>query len=187
MIKTEDTKRIFFDAFALVGADKPLKQITVSAVSRKAGFNRSTFYEYFDGIEDLYLTVESLIISEVKKNFEEIITKTDFKKTFLLAFEKIQGLYPLYFDLLLNQYNYTSFAEKLIKEVSPALVIKFSLPQNHPRSFYLVEVYFYSVLSALKYWIGQDRKISLAELSEIIQTILSDGVMSEIRRFSRIR
>lgn len=180
MKSNQDTVRIFFEAFSLVGEDKPVSKISVSEVASKAGYNRSTFYEYFDDIEDLYNSLESFVISEVKQNFEEVIKKSDFRNTFLAAFEKIQKHYSMYFNLLMNRYNYFEFSGKLIHTVSPILISNFSLPKDHPRSYYLVEVYFHTVLTALKYWIIQKRSTPLSELSDIIQKILTNGVVSEI-------
>ena len=46
-IQTEATKQAFVDALCQLTCKKPVARVTVKEISDKAGYNRSTFYQYF--------------------------------------------------------------------------------------------------------------------------------------------
>ena len=49
----EETKKILTEAFFCLYREKPVNKITIKDVTEKAGFHRSTFYEYYEDIYDL--------------------------------------------------------------------------------------------------------------------------------------
>ena len=51
--KTAKTKQIFVDVFCKLYTQKPFEKILVQEITNKAGYNRSTFYEYFSDMYDL--------------------------------------------------------------------------------------------------------------------------------------
>ena len=63
----DETKRNIEQAFLELYRTKRLEQITISAISEKAGLNRSTFYYYFVDIYDLLEYVENKYIDEATK------------------------------------------------------------------------------------------------------------------------
>lgn len=50
---TEATKQTLIDAFCLLNRETPIGKITIQAITRKAGYNRCTFYQYFKDVYDL--------------------------------------------------------------------------------------------------------------------------------------
>ena len=40
------TREVFIDTFCELYRTKPVEKITVSEITRKAGYNRATFYDY---------------------------------------------------------------------------------------------------------------------------------------------
>lgn len=63
----DETKRNIEQAFLELYRTKRLEQISISALSEKAGVNRSTFYYYFVDIYDLLEYVENKYIDEATK------------------------------------------------------------------------------------------------------------------------
>lgn len=59
---TAQTKQNIIDAFWQLYCQYPLSQITVTAVIARAGYNRSTFYEYFRDVADVLDTLEAFLI-----------------------------------------------------------------------------------------------------------------------------
>lgn len=49
----EETRQMLIDAFFAIYREKPINRISIKEVTEKAGFHRSTFYEYFSDIYDL--------------------------------------------------------------------------------------------------------------------------------------
>ena len=52
----------------LLYSQKPLEKITVQEIARKAGFNRSTFYQYFLDVNDLLCDVENEFLKYILIN-----------------------------------------------------------------------------------------------------------------------
>ena len=53
-IRNERTERAILDAFLDELSEKPLASITVSAVAKRAGISRSTFYAHFSNVRDVF-------------------------------------------------------------------------------------------------------------------------------------
>ena len=175
---TAATRQNLIEAFCILLQKKPVQKITIQAISEKAGYNRSTFYKYFLDVYDIFEQIENIVLSQVKENFRQNISPSNFEQTFLQAFTKIQSENSTYFEVLLNPNNRAHFVQKLILEVSPIFMETFNLPPQNPKSKYLVEIYMQTVLAALIFWIDSKRDLPLDEISKIIGNALTSGVVN---------
>lgn len=77
-------------AFISLYREKPMDAITVTAITRRAGYNRTTFYHYFEDTADLYRSLEDDIYNGIKENFDRnlknIKKRDDFVKLFTSVF-----------------------------------------------------------------------------------------------------
>ena len=65
--QTDLTRQSIVDAFWIIAKTEGNAMITVSAVAKKAGVNRSTFYEYFSDMDGLIDSVETALTDELKE------------------------------------------------------------------------------------------------------------------------
>lgn len=179
---TAVTRQNLVDAFCILLNKKPVEKITINAISEKAGYNRSTFYKYFCDVYAILEYVENIVIAQIKENFQKNISPSNFEETFLQAFTKIQSDKASYFEVLFNFNNRQRFTQRLIQEISPIFMQTFSLPPENPKSKYLTEIYFQTVLSALICWLDNNRDLKLEEMSKIIGNVLTSGVVTEIAK-----
>lgn len=177
---TAATKKTFIDAFCILSKKKSFEKITIQELSRKAGFNRCTFYQYFKDIYELIDRIENIIVTHVKENFRNNISPENFMQTFFDAFTKIHKEDAQYFDLLLSPAHRTKFVEKLMSEVVPIFKEKFNLPPENLNSDFLARIYLQTVLSSIEIWIDDGRKLPLQDLSKLLGNVLTNGVMTEI-------
>ena len=177
---TAATKKAFIDAFCILSRRKSFEKITVQELSRKAGFNRCTFYQYFADIYELLEHIENIVTAHVKENFRKNISQENFMQTFFDAFTKIHKEDASYFDLLFSPSHSTKFIEKLMVEVVPIFKEKFNLPPENPTADYLTLIYFQTVISTIGHWINDGRKLPLDNLSKLLGNVLTNGVMAEI-------
>ena len=61
------TKQDLIDAFWALYCQKRIDKITVKEITQKAGYNRSTFYEYFIDIYDVLEQIETAIIPNINE------------------------------------------------------------------------------------------------------------------------
>ncbi len=184
-VATEATRKALLDAFCLIARDKPIEKITILEITKKAGYNRCTFYQYFKDVYDLLDYIENIVLSQIKENFEKNISRDDFIRTFFNAFTRIQQERGEYFNLLLSPANHSHFTEKLMTNVMPIFMEQFRLSEKNPKAEYLASIYFATVVTAISRWIYNDRNLPLKEFSEMLGNVLSQGVLTEIKFYEK--
>lgn len=161
---TEQTRKNIILAFCQLYENKPIEQIYVKDVISKAGYNRSTFYEYFEDIYDLLAYIENDVIDYIKAGF----TNTDRSQKDLLHLlaEKEE-----YLKVLLGNYGCIHFQDRLKKEFMPV-----SDSTTNKLEPYLSEFHITVSLSMYRLWLNRNKDISLDELSALIHTLYTNGV-----------
>ena len=89
--RTTETKQALMDAFWELFCERKIEKITVKAITEKAGFNRSTFYEYFRDVYDVLEAIEDDILQKHKNAMVRNLLETDAetaKKNTILFLEK---------------------------------------------------------------------------------------------------
>src|SRR5215469_3722405 len=65
--KTEQTKQAILEAFCKIHSKKPIERITVQEITKKAGFNRCTFYQYFSDIYEIQDYIENDMLDYLRQ------------------------------------------------------------------------------------------------------------------------
>ena len=172
---TARTRQKFVDAFCTLYRQKPIEKITVQELAVLAGYNRSTFYEYFSDIyavrdyaeDDVLRCMEDVLPADGGNFYDE---KTVIRNAMLLFEEKKSCL-----DALLGDYGSIRFQNRL-KERFPLHPIPFQISRDDPRFPYLTEFHVSAVLSILRLWLKRGQDLSSAELFELIYQ-LSSGAL----------
>lgn len=60
------TKQTLVDAFWKLYREKGIEKITVGEIAATAGYNRSTFYEYFSDVPEMLRQIEDAILEEMQ-------------------------------------------------------------------------------------------------------------------------
>lgn len=71
-IRIQRTKIKITDTLEVMLKTKELKNITVLELCQEANINRTTFYKYYNDIDDLVNKIEVELISEIEKEIESI-------------------------------------------------------------------------------------------------------------------
>ena len=81
--RTAATRSAFVDAFISISESRPIEKITIQEIADKAGYNRTTFYQYFEDTFHLLSYMEDYIISPlsvwqtlVMKSSESVVFST---------------------------------------------------------------------------------------------------------------
>ena len=164
----QETREMLTEAFFALYKEKPVRKISIREVTEKAGFHRSTFYEYFKDIYDILEQEEEeicklqreLILERVEEG-QIVIGEEAFlepvKKLFELKGEKIA--------VLIGANGDTAFQKKLqdgIKKV----IIPVLFQKSGARSDYVAEFISSGILST--YEIAYENK---ADIEDVMVTI----------------
>ncbi len=183
-MEKRDAKAEFLTAFWKLYEKKELEKISIRELCQTAGYNRTTFYVYYDDIYDLLDKAIESIFLPIR---EEIIRRIDFSRALQVsAFGEIflQALRKedTHIELLFKRHHYLLLGEKLKKEWMALLREKYS-GREVDFSFleYVLEYQLSAVMGVIKYWLQTGKKLSQQELVRRIYRISENGVFSIVR------
>jgi AcrR family transcriptional regulator len=179
---TAQTRQNLMDAFWQIYCKKGIEKITVKEVTAKAGYNRSTFYEYFTDVYDVLEKIENslllgpqnippLILAENDSNLEPI-------DTFINIFEQNRK----YYTILLGDNGDSSFQSKIkraIKEILKRKLISQGLIDNYELDFTL-EYTLSAMIGVLNYWFSLEVTPPRDKLLELIYELTHKGVTHKL-------
>jgi len=189
---TEHTKQNIVEAFWSLYGEKKLTQISVKEITEKAGYNRSTFYSYFNNTEEvLNYVVKELFVKarEIGKfhngymhksmstdpNFEEernqefIQFYIENSKYLSVLFDKMKT--PIFSKHLWNLIHprYLEFMEKLAEEEQRELA-------------YLIEYNFCGIFAMIAKWHKCGEDIPIERLLELFNMMSMEGFTHSVEQ-----
>ena len=170
---TEKTRQTFIDVFCELYSQKPIEKISVKDITNKAGYNRSTFYQYFADIYELLDFVENDLLNYMKREFANKKASTHPIENAFHCLENSEHISVL--KALLGDYGSTRFLKRLKKRNSFDR-LELSLPEYNPLTPYLIEFYMSTALSLFRLWIRQEKDLSSEELFKLVDNLYTKGI-----------
>ena len=179
--RKSSTKQHLIDAFWTLYCQKPISTITVKAIVDKAGYNRSTFYEYFLDVYDVLEVIESSLLPSREKlppmplnQVEQPVPLDFFIKNYLDN--------SRYYVVLLGDKGDPAFQTKIKNSVKP--VLREMLQQNgsiNPSEFdYILEFVLSAMIGVMGYWFAQEKTISFEKLISLMYGLCQQGPFEQI-------
>lgn len=169
---TDRTRQTFIDAFCELYRQKPLDKISVQEITRKTGYNRSTFYQYFLDINDLLLTIENEMM-------EYLISKRGEAgadgRSFLHDLVELYTEKELYPSALLGQYGSNRFLGR-IKAIPGIGLPGFHLSDGNKLKPYLMEYHLSGVLSMFQMWLHRGHDLSIEKFISLVADLYQAGI-----------
>lgn len=187
----EQTRENLMEAFWSCYKEKPIGKITVMEICKKAGYNSSTFYEYFKSVYEVLEAVEEAVIT--REDFKVMVVDNllfaNEREHFIHAFARLFEERGEYLSILLGENGDPSFRKKLLERIAPIIDdISDNLSQEDLRHIhYLMEYQTSGVLNLLNLWFSQGRPIPIEEIVKIIIEITTNGIQSEMQHMLQIR
>ncbi len=161
---TEQTRKNIVMAFCKLYEQKPIEKISVKDVINLAGYNRSTFYEYFTDIYALLKYIEDDVINYIKAKMNN---ETRSPADLLTLFSAKED----YLKVLLGTYGCIHFQDRLKNEF-----MQISNESDNSLQPYLAEFHMMVSLSMYRLWLKNNKDISLDELSSLIHSLYTSGI-----------
>ncbi|MCD7847803.1 MAG: TetR family transcriptional regulator C-terminal domain-containing protein [Oscillospiraceae bacterium] len=175
---TERTRQRFVDAFWKLARAKPVSKIAVSELTRIAGYNRSTFYEYFLDTDDLLSYVEDKLIEKVKGVAQESLSDNRSPIDFFgMVFSALNE--EIY--ILLGPNGDSSFLPRVRAELIPIASRYLPVKPDSENFDYLVAFVNSAMFGLLERWHENNKDISPEEISEMMQRLVYGGVSGFIK------
>lgn len=162
---TEQTRRNIMEAFCRLYAQRPIERIYVKELISEAGYNRSTFYEYFQDVYDLLNCLEDDVINYIRE-------KSDGEERTPAQLMQLLSEKEEYLKALLGPFGCVHFQDRIKKEFVAEDDQTVKDERFRP---YFSEFHIEISLSLYRLWLNRGKDISLDELAELIHTLYTFG------------
>jgi AcrR family transcriptional regulator len=181
---TAATRKMFIEAFCMLYKTKSIKEITIQELSKKAGYNRCTFYEYFKDVNELLTYLEDMCISHIREHVATHIEHGDIGDIFIESFTALQKGMEIetYMKVLLGKPNSAKFAQRLKAAMLPVFMDRFHILKSDIKSMYVLEFYLSGIISIGSRWLRSEREIGTEELGALIRGLLTEGVLNTLKK-----
>lgn len=176
---TKQTKQNLADAFWQLYCKKRIEKITVKDITEKAGYNRSTFYEYYTDVYDVLDQIEASVLPDIEKHKKIVLTKNlHFPIRHLVdVFSKNKQ----YLIVLLGKNGDPAFREKM-KNTYKDLVRPILMLQSPDTDDYILEYGLEYAMSAIigmvTYCFTMEEHPDIERMAQLLNSFMSDGLLN---------
>ncbi|MCD8205385.1 MAG: TetR/AcrR family transcriptional regulator [Clostridia bacterium] len=177
---TERTRETFIQALWIMLKKQPINKITIGELSRVAGYNRGTFYEYFNDIYDIMREAEDELVCAFQNHMTEkfpegAMSPADEDAALASAVE--------FFDeqedkllTLIGENGDPSFFDTLSSELFPFLNRIAGIKYNKFSDYITVHATS-TVVNILREWIKKGKDLEKKELVELLFMLIGKGTL----------
>jgi len=179
------TKLTFQQAFWKLYKQKGIERISVSELVKTAGYNRSTFYEYFTNIRDLLDRLEDSLLEEIS---EQIINHIENDLNDKDAIRLLATLYQQkgeYLSVLLSENGDPRFVKKIKDVMRPQIAYIYGLNAEDLRTKYIIELGMSSIIGTLTHWYNNGMDLPAEELAALFHTMILPAIIPFISLLDR--
>ena len=170
------TRRRIIDAFWGLYAKLPVREIKVKAVTDAAGCNRSTFYQYFDSMDDLHAQAEDELLAKVDRH----VSASDPA----MSTEEVVAGAAAFFDAdggrittACSPVAPEGFDRRLFDQLVPWVLDALSLDPDDPEDLFVTSCVAASTLSTILLWEQMGRPVSSERLARMLAANYTSGVI----------
>jgi AcrR family transcriptional regulator len=180
---TAQTRENLIQAFWGLYRQKKIEHITIKNITTRAGYNRSTFYEYFVDIYDVLNQFEDTLLEYLK---EQILDSLEGGLNDDII-QKLADVYESkgdYLGFLLGENGDPNFVKKLKTVMRSTLLGTFRLPEKEIHSSYIFEFGMSAIIGTVTYWYHSKRDLPSKEMVRLLRLMLERGIAPEIQEYS---
>lgn len=177
--QTAYTRQRLIDTFWVIAQEQGLSNVTISALTKRAGYNRGTFYVYFNSLEHLLQQDEDKILHEFLTQMSAVLSNgipDDLESASIKVIETLCRYDDKLF-LLLGKNGDPCFSIKLREKASELIPFVCQGEHFHPYHDFIVTYVTAAFTGLLTYWHENGRKISIEEIAMISRTMVTKGLV----------
>lgn len=178
---TPQTKQNLIQAFWELYSIKRIDKITIKEITMRAGYNRSTFYEYFSDVYDVLEKIEINLISKLQELPIKQLSSSDEP----FPFEVLISTYSChskYLMVLLGDQGDPAFQGRIKASIKP-MIKETLIAQGAKDDFeleYTLEYALSAMIGTLSYWFSQEKAPSIEKLVELLTDLSDEGIMKKL-------
>lgn len=177
---TAQTRQDLMDAFWELYSKEKIDKISVREIVGRAGYNRSTFYDYFPDVYDVLEHIETSVLPDLKA-YQNMVQNPDLRLS-LRHFTEIYSKNKKYYVVLLGKNSDPAFQEK-IKNMFKSL-IRERLKISDTEEFALectMEYTVSAILGVLTYCFIHEENPDAEKIIQLLLDLMNNGVMHRLK------
>ncbi len=182
-LASENTKKALKNSFLELCEKNGLSGVTVGAITKKAGYNRCTFYNYYTDIPEMLAEIENSVLSEIS---ERVSAKEFQIANINMAFQEFLSFFEEYGNtiyVLLAKSGSSDFRNRF-KESAFAIYRKALAGKlNAEQIEYLITYVSSAGLGLIEHWYETGKKYSNEEFLRLMQSLISMGILGQLQRY----
>ncbi len=187
---TEQTKRNLTEAFLNIYDEKDISRISVKEIAEHAGYNRSTFYSYFDNVQDVLDDVVDSLFEQARKigeshvdykecgtvNRAEDLTNLSPDEGFVRFYEENSKVLTIMF----HKVRTPVFTQRLREWIQPECeqFLNSLSEKERLEMTYVLEYHISGLFAILTKWYKEEKNLTINEIWNLIAQINNQGTMS---------
>jgi AcrR family transcriptional regulator len=178
---TAQTKENLMEAFWQIYCQKRIEQVTVKEITAKAGYNRSTFYEYFTDVYDVLEQIEDSLLPSLQDIPPLSLINASNTPMPIYAFPKMYEKNRKYYVVLFGDNGDPSFQSK-IKNHMKAMLKKILSAQGIGDNFEIditLEYTLSAMIGVMTYWFKMETIPDGDKLFELMDELVRHGVVNK--------
>lgn len=185
--RVRETKSKIKDAFFELYAAKPIDKISVKEITTLAGYNRGTFYIYYQDIYDLLDKIETDFIEDLIIQSEPVISsvleKGDFSielPPFAFYRENAKQL-----RILLGSNISPHFLSRIKTIAKATFSSRLHIGTDDITAEYIFEYLASAHIGVLTHWLEKDMDLSVEELTGILNKVMLNGLLGIMEEYQK--
>lgn len=179
------TRENLMQAFWSLYCRKKIDHISIKEITDKAGYHRSTFYEYFVDIYDLLNQLEDAVLARMKVEVLQSLSLQSNNNLVQILADRYEAQGE-YLRVLLGENGNPHFAKKVKAEMGAALTRRFGLPENDIHTSYIMEFGLSAIMSTMTHWYHHNKNLPSNELIVLVRAMLMNGILPMIQKHSTL-
>lgn len=180
---TTQTRENLTQAFWSLYKLKKIEHITIKEITDKAGYHRSTFYEYFVDIYDVLNQLEEAFLDYLKEHTLNSL-ENGLNNDIIQNLANVYETKGDYFGTLLGENGDPYFSQKMKAVMRSALSSALGLTEKDIRTPYIFEFGISAIMATVTYWYNNQKEIPAKELVRLIKSMIATGILPEIQKYS---
>jgi AcrR family transcriptional regulator len=179
------TRGNLMEAFWSLYCQKKIEHISIKAITEKAGYHRSTFYEYFVDSHDLLNQLEESLLAYIQENVVNSLA-VDRNGDIPQGLADLYESKGMYLSVLLGENGDPYFSQRLKAVMGSVLMKPFGLSESDPHTSYILEFGLSAIIATITYWYRNNKNLPAKELVSFIRSMLMNGIFPMVHKYSNL-
>jgi AcrR family transcriptional regulator len=176
---TAQTKENLMEAFWHIYCNKRIEKVTIKEITAKAGYNRTTFYEYFTDVYDVLEQIENSVLPSHQGLMLHNAADISITSLPIDALTKMYEKNKNYYVVLFGDNGDPSFQTKF-KNYIKTILLKHLDEEGIVKNFeidFALEYTLSAMIGVLTYWFRLEAPPPGNKLFELMSELIHNGLM----------